>query len=72
MVSGQTIYNWRRQDRIDRVVEPIPASVERAELQAAGGRVSELETVLAVAKRAIALLKAKVVSPKGCMRRSAR
>ena len=34
-VSDQTIYNWRRQDRIDRGLEPGPTSVGRAELQAA-------------------------------------
>ncbi len=70
-VSGQTIYNWRRQDRIDRGLEPGPTSVEKAELQAARRRISELETELAVTKQAIELLKAKVVSPKGGTRRSA-
>jgi transposase-like protein len=40
-VSGQTIYNWRRQDRIDPGVEPGPTSVEKAELQAARRRIRE-------------------------------
>ena len=63
-VSDQTIYNWRRQDLIDRGVEPGPTSVEQAELRAARRRIRELETELAVTKRAIELLKGKVVSPK--------
>ena len=70
-VSGQTIYNWRRQDLIDRGLEPGPTSVEKAELQAARRRIAELETELAVTKRAIEVLKAKVVSPKDGTRRSA-
>ena len=48
-----TIYNWRRQDRIDRGLEPGPTSVEKTELQAARRRIAELETELAVTKRAI-------------------
>ena len=42
-VSDQTIYNWRRQDRIDRGLEAGPTSVEKAELQAARRRIRELE-----------------------------
>lgn len=34
-ISDQTIYNWRRQDRIDRGLEPGLSSGERAELAAA-------------------------------------
>ena len=63
-VSDQTIYKWRRQDRIDRGLEPGPTSVEKAELQAARRRIRELETELAVTRRAIELLKARVVSQK--------
>ena len=63
-VADQTIYNWRLQDQIDRGLEPGSTSEEQAELRAARGRITELETELAVTKRAIELLKAKVVSPK--------
>ena len=63
-VSDQTIYNWRRQDLIDRGVEPGSTSAEQAELRAARRRIRELETELAVTKRAIEFLKGKVVSPK--------
>ena len=52
-MSDQTIYNWHRQDRIDRGLEPGPTSVEKTELQAARRRIAELETELAVTKRAI-------------------
>lgn len=34
-ISEQTIYTWRRQDRIDRGLEPGLSSVEHAELVAA-------------------------------------
>ena len=34
-ISSQTIYNWRRQDRIDQGLEPGLSSAEHAELLAA-------------------------------------
>lgn len=67
-VSDQTIYNWRRQDAVDRGVEPGLTSSEKDELRAARRRIAELETELAVARRANELLKAQVVSPKVGMR----
>jgi hypothetical protein len=63
-VSGQTIYNWRNQDRIDRGERPGLRSPELAELQAARRRIAELETELAATKRASELLKV-AVPPKG-------
>ena len=68
-VSDQTIYNWRRQDLIDRGLEPGSTSGEQAELRAARRRIRELETELAVTKRAVELLKGKVVSPREGTRR---
>ena len=62
-MSDQTIYNWRRQDLIGRGVETGATSVEQTELRAARRQIRELETKLAVTKRAIELLKGKVVSP---------
>ena len=61
-VSDQTIYNWRRQDAVDRVVELGLTSSEKEELRTARRRIAELETELAVARRANELLKAQVVT----------
>jgi transposase-like protein len=69
-VSGQTIYNWRKQDAIDQGQAPGLSSAEQAELRAARRRITELETELAVTRRANELLKAQVVSPKDGSRRS--
>lgn len=62
-ISTQTIYNWRRQERIDRGEQAGLTSAERAELVAAKRRVRELETELAIHRRATELL-GKVVPPK--------
>ena len=51
-ISDQTIYNWRRQELIDTGQLPGVSSSERAELAAARRRIAELETELAVARRA--------------------
>jgi transposase len=56
-ITQQTIYNWRRQDRIDRAEEPGLSSAERSELAAARKRIGELEGELAVHRRATELLK---------------
>lgn len=69
-VSGQTIYAWRKQDAIDRGLTWGMSSSEHAELTAARRRIAELETELAVTRRANELLKVKVVSPKGGSRPS--
>ena len=68
-ISDQTIYSWRRQDRIDRGLEPGLTSPEHAELLAAKRRITELETELTVHRRATALL-GTVVRPKDATRRS--
>jgi transposase len=68
-ISEQTIYTWRRQDRIDRGVEPGLSSAEKAELVAARKRIRELETELAVHRRATELLKERS-DPKGGSRPS--
>ena len=56
-ISDQTVYIWRRQERIDRGEEPGLRSIERAELTAAKRRITELEAELAVHRRATELLK---------------
>ena len=68
-VSEQTIYNWRRQDRIDRGAQVGLTTAERGELSAAKKRIAELETELKVARRAVDVLKEQT-SPKGGTRRS--
>jgi transposase len=68
-VSDQTIYNWRRQDRIDRGEQPGLTTAEKAELAAANKRIAELETELKVARRAVEVLKEEA-SPKAGMRQS--
>lgn len=68
-ISDQTIYTWRRQDRIDRGEQPGLTTVEKAELADANKRIAELETELKVARRAVEVLKEEV-GPKGGTRRS--
>lgn len=70
-VSDQTIYNWRNQDRIDRGLRTGVTTAESVELTAARRRIRELETELAVTKRANELLKAQS-DPKGGGRSSPR
>ncbi|MBB2747069.1 UNVERIFIED_ORG: transposase-like protein [Microbispora rosea subsp. rosea] len=68
-ISDQTIYNWRRQERIDAGLEPGITSSDLAELVAARRRIADLETELAVTRRANELLR-EVASPKGGLRPS--
>jgi transposase-like protein len=56
-VSEQAVYGWRRQEQIDRGLEPGLNTLERAELAAAKRRIRELEVELAVHRRAAELLK---------------
>jgi transposase len=68
-ISDQTIYGWRRQDRIDRGLQPGLSTDENAELAKAKKRIAELETELAISRRATELLKEET-SPKGGTRPS--
>ena len=68
-ISDQSISSWRRQDRIDRGVEPGLTSAEQGELAAAKRRIAELETELGAMRRAMELVR-EVVPPKGGSRRS--
>jgi transposase len=56
-ISAQSIYTWRRQDRIDQGLLPGLSSPEKEELAAARRRIAQLETELAVTRRAAELLK---------------
>jgi transposase len=68
-ISDQSVYTWRRQDHIDRGLEPGLTSGEKAELVAAKRRITELETELQATRRAMELVR-EVVPPKGGSRRS--
>ena len=68
-ISSQTIYVWRRQERIDRGEIPGLTSAERNELAAAKQRIRELEAELAIHRRAWDLL-AERSDPEGGSRRS--
>lgn len=68
-ISGQAIYVWRRQELIDTGQLPGTTTSENAELRAACKRIAQLETELAIHRRATELL-GGVVSPKGGSRRS--
>ena len=58
-ITAQTVYNWRNQDQIDRGLRVGVSTSESAELTAARKRIRELETELAVTRRANELLKAR-------------
>jgi transposase len=68
-ISDQIIYVWRRQDEIDRGRAPGLSTGEREELAAAKRRIRELETELAIDRRAAELLKEQA-DPKGGSARS--
>lgn len=68
-ISEQTIYVWRRQELIDTGQLPGTTSGENAELVAARKRIAELETEVAIHRRAAELL-GEMVSPKDATRRS--
>ena len=68
-ISDQSIYTWRRQARIDAGIEAGLTTGEKAELVAARKRIRELETEVAIHRRATELLKGEA-SPKGGSRRS--
>jgi transposase-like protein len=68
-ISNQTLYTWHRQERIDRGELQGLSSVEQAELRAARRRIRELETEVAIHRRAAELLKERT-DPKAGSRRS--
>ncbi|MEU0492258.1 transposase [Nocardiopsis sp. NPDC006139] len=68
-ISTETIYAWRRQDRIDRSLAPGLTSAEKTELAAANKRIAALEAEPAIHRRASELL-GKVVTPKDGSKRS--
>ncbi len=68
-VSTQRFYNWREQDLVDRGLLPGVTTAESAELAAARRRIREVESELAVTKRANELLREQI-DPKGASKSS--
>jgi transposase-like protein len=64
-ISDQTTYAWRRQDRVDCGVEAGLTTAEHAELAAARKRIRELETEVAIYRRATELLKEQTADRRG-------
>jgi transposase-like protein len=56
-ISDQTVYNWRRQERVDRGIEGGVTTAESAKLKAAKKKIASLEAELAIHRRAAELLK---------------
>jgi transposase len=63
-ISDQTIYDWRRQELVDTGQLPGLNRAELSELSAANRRIRELETEVAILKRARDLLR-EPHDPKG-------
>jgi transposase len=64
-VTTTTIYNWVKQDRIDRGEIPGVSTKESKELVRARRRIRELETEVEILRRAHELLGKDVLRPKG-------
>jgi transposase-like protein len=64
-VTSTTIYNWVKQDRIDRGEIPGLSTKESKELVRAHRRIRELETEVEILRRAHELLGKDVLRPKG-------
>ena len=67
-MSAVTIYNWLKQDRIDRGEVPGKSTDQQLELAAAKRRIKQLETELAVARKVNEVFLAEGISPKGSSR----
>jgi transposase len=63
-----TIYNWLKQDRVDRGEEAGRTTDQQLELAAAKRRINELETELAVARKINEVFLQEGISPKGSSR----
>lgn len=67
-MSAVSIYNWLKQDRIDRGEEIGQTTDQQLELAAAKRRITQLETELAVARKVNEMFLAEGISPKGSSR----
>jgi transposase-like protein len=67
-MSEPTIYNWLKQERIDRGEAEGATTSQQLELAAARRRIRQLETELAVARKVNEVFLAEGISPKGSTR----
>jgi transposase-like protein len=67
-VTETTIYNWLKQERIDRGEETGQTTDQQPELAAAKRRIKQLETELAVARKVNEVFLREGISPKGSSR----
>lgn len=67
-VSEASVYNWLKQDRIDRGEAEGATTSQQLDLAAARRRIRQLETELAVARKVNEVFLAEGVSPKGSSR----
>lgn len=67
-MSEVTIYNWLKQDRIDRGEEVGKTTDQQLELAAAKRRIEQLETELAVSRKINEVFLKEGISPKGSSR----
>ena len=67
-VSEATIYNWLRQEKVDRGEVAGTSTDQALELAAAKRRIAQLETELAVSRKVVEVFLSEGVSPKGSTR----
>jgi transposase len=67
-MSEVTIYNWLKQERIDRGEAEGASTGQQLELAAAKRRIRQLETELAVAREVNEVFLNEGISPKGSTR----
>lgn len=67
-ITDTCLYNWVRQDKIDRGEIPGVTSTEARELRQARRRIRELEAEVEILRRANSMLGNETRSPKGSTR----
>jgi len=67
-MSDATIYNWLKQDKIDRGESPGLSTEEALDLAAAKRRIKQLETELAVSRKVNEVFLEGDLPPKGSSR----
>jgi transposase len=67
-MTEATIYNWLRQDKIDRGEIPGTSTDMALELAAAQRRIRQLETELAVARKVNEVFLEQGIAPRGSSR----
>lgn len=67
-MSEATIYNWLRQEKVDRGEVAGTSTDQALELAAAKRRIRQLETELAVSRKVVEVFLSDGVAPKGSTR----